>query len=137
MKRPKGLLAVEHIDPACDHWLPMRGMVPAVPKDATWVLLRVRMPPPVDERPHWRRELERTERLVRAHWAHGGGEDQPPFGPGWFEDWGLNAKHGYKEVEGEATDWRPLTGEATDWRPLTGVCMRCDLVLPPYEKDGA
>lgn len=30
--------------------------------------------------------------IVIAHWAYGGGEDQPPFGPAWFyrTGWGFN-----------------------------------------------
>ncbi len=99
-------------DPPCDHWLPIVGTPP--PRDATWLLLLVLVGRPnVSEPP--------VERLVRAHWAHGGGEDQPPFGPGWFEDWYPNA-------------FQQVAGRAVAWRPLTGQCVRCHLVLPPYEK---
>lgn len=48
-------------------WQPMMD----APKNAREVLLLVKPPSGM-----WYRMV--------AHWAHGGGEDQPPFGPGWF-----------------------------------------------------
>jgi hypothetical protein len=44
---------------------------------------------------------------VVAHWAHGGGEDQPPFGPAWFKRSG----HSYVEVTQSPIGWLPLEGQ--------------------------
>jgi hypothetical protein len=53
---------------AAASWRPME----TAPKNATNVLLRY----PAQG---WNKP-----QVIVAHWAHGGGEDQPAFGPGWF-----------------------------------------------------
>jgi hypothetical protein len=52
--------------------------------------------------------------IVRAHYAHGGGEDQPRFGPAWFRDvTGSEGQHLYfAEVHPQPTYWRPLAALA-------------------------
>jgi len=42
--------------------------------------------------------------LMVAHWAHGGGDDQPAFGPGWFRWDG----YGFTELSPSPTHWMPL-----------------------------
>jgi hypothetical protein len=42
--------------------------------------------------------------LMVAHWAQGGGEDQPRFGPAWFR-WG---GYGFVELNPAPTHWMPL-----------------------------
>jgi hypothetical protein len=53
---------------AAASWRPIE----TAPKNATNVLLRY----PAQG---WNKP-----QVIVAHWAHGGGEDQPAFGPGWF-----------------------------------------------------
>lgn len=89
----------------CDHWLPMVGMIePRLPQDASWVVLLL----PAEHE---------GARVVRAHWAHGGGDDQPAFGPGWFQVNGQE-RFGYVQVP-----------DPIAWRPLTGHCARCGAAL--------
>lgn len=90
------------IDPPCDHWLPMVGMIPPVPRNATWLVL-----------------MQSTGVPVRAHWAQGGGEEQPPF-RGWFRACGSM----FVPIDGDV----PLA-----WRPETGACCRCGAALQPLE----
>jgi hypothetical protein len=45
---------------------------------------------------------------VVAHWAHGGGEDQPPFGPAWFKRQGDR----FVEIMQTPIGWRPVTRPA-------------------------
>lgn len=45
---------------------------------------------------------------IVAHWAHGGGEDQPPFGPGWFRQRSDDPRSGYIEVTETPICWKPL-----------------------------
>lgn len=46
--------------------------------------------------------------VEHAHWAYGGGEDQPAFGPAWFKPYGSGRNpSGYHEVYGKPTHWRP------------------------------
>lgn len=67
------------------------------PKDATWVLLRL---------PN-KRVGAPQHRLVVAHWADGGGDDQPRF-KGWFTDDGYN----FRAVVDEPDGWMPLPVKA-------------------------
>lgn len=48
--------------------------------------------------------LHGTEGVVVGHWAHGGGEEQPLFGPAWFFWRG----HGFAELFKRPTHWMPL-----------------------------
>lgn len=64
--------------------------IATAPKDATEILVWV--------------ERCGTMGPVVAHWAHGGGEDQPPFGPGWF----INRGWGFAELEKKPTHWLPI-----------------------------
>ncbi len=50
-------------------------------------------------------------KILRAHWASGGGEEQPPF-RGWFVDAGS-----YMRGIDDPVAWRPLTPNAPDQRP--------------------
>ena len=43
---------------------------------------------------------------IVVHWAQGGGEDQPPFGPAWFYSTG----HGFSEL--------PRSMKLLEWRPI-------------------
>lgn len=70
-------------------WQPIK----TAPLNATEVILRV----PVAR--GWPDHYQ-----VIAHWASGGGEEQPPF-RGWFRHNGF----GFSEVSGEPTHWRPLS----------------------------
>ncbi len=64
----------------------------SAPKNATWVALLT--------------EDKRGKRTYYiAHFAEGGGEDQPSFGPGWFYGSGGS---GYYEVYGEPIAWFPV-----------------------------
>lgn len=70
-------------------------------------------------------ELHGTGGKVIAHWAHGGGEDQPRFGPDWFfwTGYGFSAfPSGHKP-----THWMRLPHCPADWRPDP-------LSLPPERK---
>lgn len=49
--------------------------------------------------------LFRDGRQEVAHWAHGGGEDQPVFGPAWFKKCGS----GYVQVSGTPYAWQEVT----------------------------
>lgn len=62
--------------------------IDTAPKDASEILLRA------------------PEGCVVAHWAYGGGEDQPPFGPAWF----YNAGTYFNQVASryKPTHWMPL-----------------------------
>lgn len=55
--------------------------------------------------PKWRR-------VVVGHWAMGGGEDQPRFGPAWFYWFGGR----FNEVTDPPSHWMPLP-EAAKWIP--------------------
>lgn len=66
------------------------------PKTAKWILLK--MP---------RRRGYPNFYWVVAHWADGGGEEQPRF-RGWFYDTGF--------------DYRGLTEEPIGWVELPGIC---------------
>lgn len=48
--------------------------------------------------------LHGTSGTVVGHWAHGGGEDQPPFGPAWFFWTGFD----FRELSKKPTHWMPL-----------------------------
>ena len=67
-------------------WQPIE----TAPKDATEVLLLV--------------EKDGVKHPLVAHWAYGGGEDQPSFGPAWFEWDG----YGYRGIHGKPTHWAPI-----------------------------
>jgi hypothetical protein len=69
--------------------------------------------------PEWREiataPKDGTEVLVRvirancpgslvAHYTHGGGEEQPPFGPAWF----FYDGSGFRELAHAPTKWLPL-----------------------------
>lgn len=45
-----------------------------------------------------------TGRVVVAHWAHGGGEEQPRFGPAWFFWMG----YGFDELRNPPSLWMPI-----------------------------
>lgn len=75
-------------------WRPIE----TAPKNATDVL--VRWP----AKSGWPKE-----RLFVAHWAHGGGDDQPPYGPAWF--WWDG--YGYREMDPAPTHWMPLPAFAS------------------------
>lgn len=42
--------------------------------------------------------------VLVGHWAYGGGEDQPPFGPAWFFWTGYD----FRELRCAPTHWMPL-----------------------------
>ncbi len=45
-------------------------------------------------------------RSCDAHWAHGGGEDQPPFGPAWFKEVSIDGRHSYfAEIHEKPIGW--------------------------------
>jgi len=67
-------------------WQPIE----TAPKDATEILLLV--------------EKDGMKHPIVAHWAHGGGEDQPPFGPAWFRWTGWD----FAEVIHKPTHWAPI-----------------------------
>lgn len=52
----------------------------------------------------WVPTLHGTGGPVLAHWAFGGGEDQPRFGPAWFFWYG----YGFRELPEKPTHWQPL-----------------------------
>ena len=62
----------------------------SAPKNATEILLLV--------------EKNGERHALVAHWAEGGGEDQPRFGPAWFR-W---TEWGYQEIDSKPTHWAPL-----------------------------
>jgi hypothetical protein len=64
--------------------------IESAPRDATEVELRI----PKKGHPGFYRQI--------AHWADGGGDDQPRF-RGWFRDTG----YGFAEIGGEPDAWRP------------------------------
>lgn len=49
----------------------------------------------------------------RAHYAHGGGEEQPPFGPAWFSGVGDPISF-YVEVSPPPTHWRSIKDDTHD-----------------------
>lgn len=91
-------------DPPCDHFLPMVGCIPPVPKNASWQ--RVRLASGEEHTAHWACDLS--------------GEDQPPF-RGWFIKAGSCS--GFTQID-----------EPTSWRPLSGTCRRCLQPLPPHDE---
>ena len=91
-------------------WQPIE----TAPKDATEIVARVQL-----------RNTMLPQTLV-IHWADGGGDDQPRFGPGWFYWCGS----GYCEVNGKVLGWHlpPRQQETPDrvgrgrgafWSPTT------------------
>ena len=55
----------------------------------------------------WVPTLHGTGGPVLAHWAHGGGDDQPRFGPAWFFWTGFH----FQELREKPTHWMPLPPE--------------------------
>lgn len=53
-----------------------------------------------------------TGEEYEAHYAYGGGEDQPRFGPAWFYNNGCM----YVEVDWKFHKWRPLSKGAINGR---------------------
>lgn len=47
------------------------------------------------------------EKVQRIHWAYGGGEDQPHFGPAWFYAVESEPHASYYEMHPQPTHWRP------------------------------
>lgn len=76
------------VAPFLEGWQPMQ----TAPKNATWVWL-----------------LFADGKEERAHWAHGGGEDQPIFGPGWF----MKGGGGFWEISGTPYAWKPERGKGS------------------------
>lgn len=64
--------------------------IATAPRNATHVLLVV--------------EHRGARGIWVAHWADGGGEDQPMFGPAWFYGTGYD----FCEIPGKATHWAPV-----------------------------
>lgn len=62
-------------------------------------------------------QLNGTGGPVLAHWAYGGGEDQPRFGPAWF----YSSGYGFQELpRGHIpTHWMELPRCPADWRGAT------------------
>lgn len=56
--------------------------------------------------------LHGTGGPVIAHWAEGGGEEQPPFGPAWFFWTGFD----FRELSHKPTHWMRLPHCPADWR---------------------
>lgn len=69
------------------NWQPIE----TAPKDSKTVLLATK-------------DRYGNKHIVTAHWAHGGGEDQPRFGPAWFYWCG----EGFAELRRKPTHWMPL-----------------------------
>lgn len=70
------------VDPT--RWLP----ISSAPRDATWIEVK-----------------DRNGNVAKAHFAYGGGEDQPPFGPAFFV---ATKGGGYTEMHPQPLQWRPL-----------------------------
>jgi hypothetical protein len=45
-----------------------------------------------------------------AHWAYGGGEEQPAFGPAWFRP--------FLRPDGSVSSYYEVTGKPQAWAPL-------------------
>lgn len=62
----------------------------------------------------WVPELHGTGGPILAHWAFGGGEDQPAFGPAWFY-WSYG---GFSQLPENCkpTHWMSLPKSPADWR---------------------
>ena len=63
------------------------------PRNASWILLKI------PKRAGWP-----NYRVVVAHFAEGGGDEQPRFGPAWFWDGGGE----YLEIGEEPIGWMHL-----------------------------
>ena len=48
-----------------------------------------------------------TGKIHEAHYAYGGGEDQPRFGPAWF----YHNSYMYVEVDWKFHKWKPLSNK--------------------------
>ena len=67
---------------------------------------------PVETLLLWVPELHGTGGPVLAHWAYGGGEEQPRFGPAWF--WWSG--YSFVELVQKPSHWMRLPDCPTDWR---------------------
>lgn len=63
----------------------------------------------------WVPQLHGTGGPVLAHWAHGGGEEQPRFGPAWF--WWSGYDFRELASDHKPTHWMELPRCPADWRP--------------------
>lgn len=77
------------------------------PKDSTWVEVKVAISRPLDDKRTDERLL--PSKVFIAHYACGGGEEQPPF-IGWFEAvTRLDGSTSYFSGIPEPYAWRPLS----------------------------